>query len=82
MNTKTLEPGVFGNRLRNPDARRAVVELLTEYGDMTMNEIIVALDVSRSVVETAIRTAPEVKRVGGIGAGCRGYRYGVVSEQR
>lgn len=64
------------------DLRRRVVAALAEYGPMTIPELVVALDTTRSRVATALNTTPEVKRVGGIGYNPNPYRYGVVNTRR
>lgn len=63
---------------QDPVIGSQIVSLLREHGPMTRTEISVALDLTKSVVETALRITPKVVRVGGIGAGCRGYVYGVI----
>lgn len=45
----------FGHNTQDPAIRESVQRLLREYGAMTIPEIEIALDLSRTQVETAIR---------------------------
>lgn len=53
----------FGHKTQDPAIRASVESVLREYGPMTIAELEVALDLSRTVVETALRHLRTAKPV-------------------